>query len=204
MIACANSHVEADENSFVEAWDNSSVVARGNSSVEARENSSVDLCGFSQARIMSRFVDYKTANKARVILPFESIEDFAEYYGIDIVDGKVKMYKAVHAYSGKYTSDYCDSFCYKIGETTKEPNIDTDTYDDCGAGLHISTLKFALGFGDNWRDLAILEVEANIKDIVVPKFSVGKIRTSKLKVLREVPLEECGVYGKILAKRRER
>lgn len=29
----------------------------------------------------------------------------------------------------------------------------------------------------------------------------GKLRTSKVKVLEEIPLEECGVYGKILAKK---
>ena len=30
----------------------------------------------------------------------------------------------------------------------------------------------------------------------------GKVRTSEAKVIREVPLEECGLFGKILARRR--
>lgn len=44
--------------------------------------------------------------------------------------------------------------------------------------------------------------ENKIKDIVLPTNTNGKVRTSEVKVLREVPLEECGVFGKILAKRR--
>lgn len=35
-------------------------------------------------------------------------------------------------------------------------------------------------------------------------FSDGKIRTSELRVLREVPLEELGAYGKIVAKKRKK
>ena len=38
---------------------------------------------------------------------------------------------------------------------------------------------------------------------VVYRFSDGKIRTSELRVLREVPLEELGAYGKIVAKKRK-
>ena len=184
-------------------FSNTRIIARENSSVVARENSSVDLCGFSQARIMDRYVAHKTAQKARVILPFETVEDFCEYYGIKISERKnkkVTMYKAVHKKDEKYCSDYKNSFEYKIGKVSIEENINTDSYEGCGAGLHISTMQFALDFGKHWDDLAILEVEANVEDIVVCKFSDGKIRTSKLKVIREVPLEECGLYGKILSK----
>ena len=53
-----------------------------------------------------------------------------------------------------------------------------------------------------WGNLAILEVETDINKIVLPKNSFGKVRTSEITVLREVPLEECGLYGKILAKKR--
>lgn len=68
-------------------------------------------------------------------------------------------------------------------------------------GLHIAPLKWALKYGARWDDLAILEVETNNADIVVPRESEGKVRTSRIKVLREVPLEECGLCRKIVAKR---
>ena len=79
---------------------------------------------------------------------------------------------------------------------------DPDVSDDCSYGIHISHMNWALNFGRQWEDLAIIEVETKISNIVLPTRSEGKVRTSEVKVLREVPLQECGVFGKILAKRR--
>ncbi len=62
---------------------------------------------------------------------------------------------------------------------------------------------WCLDWGRNWKDLAILEVEAEIDSIVLPTHSDGKVRAPKVKVLREVPLEECGLYGNMLAKRKK-
>lgn len=61
-----------------------------------------------------------------------------------------------------------------------------------------------MNFGEYWNNLAIIKVETKIKDIVLPQNTDGKVRTSEIKVLEEVPLEDCGVYGKILAKRRNK
>lgn len=38
--------------------------------------------------------------------------------------------------------------------------------------------------------------------VVVPKYTDGKVRTSELTVIREVPMEEWGIYGKIMAKQK--
>lgn len=91
-----------------------------------------------------------------------------------------------------------------VGQYKSEPNIDKDVSNDCGTGIHISTLNWALNFGEGWDDLTIIKVETKIKDIVLPQNTDGKVRTSEVKVLEEVPLESCGVYGKILAKRRNK
>lgn len=60
---------------------------------------------------------------------------------------------------------------------------------------------WALDYGYNWDNLAIIEVEADVTKIVVPKNGSGKVRTDRVKVLREVPFEECGLRGKMLAKK---
>ncbi|MCX4361793.1 MAG: hypothetical protein OSJ74_00175 [Clostridia bacterium] len=125
-----------------------------------------------------------------------------DFYGIKHTKTKAILYKAVHKVDGKYFADYDRNFVYLIGQTAKVDDLDTNSENECGRGIHISTQNFALSFGRNWGDLAIIEVEAKIEDIILPKNSDGKVRTSKIKVLREVPLEECGVYGKILAKRK--
>lgn len=63
-------------------------------------------------------------------------------------------------------------------------------------------VAWALAYGATWEDLAILELECEKSDVLVPLYSDGKVRARKAKVLREVPLEECGLLGKIIAKRR--
>ena len=223
VVARENSSVEARENSSVEARENSSVVARGYSSVEARENSSVvawenssvEAWGYSSvvAGGNSQVVDRQnesqenvriqiSGNARKVYMP-KNIEEFMNFYGIKHTKTKAIFYKAVRKdEEGIYRSDYRSNFTYKIGEK-KQEECDTDIYDDCSYGIHIAHLNWALQFGDDWEDLAILEVETKISNIVMPENTNGKVRTSEIKVLREVPLKECGVYGKILAKRRE-
>ena len=41
----------------------------------------------------------------------------------------------------------------------------------------------------------------DLEKIIVPDDCPGKVRCLEVKVLREVPLEECGIYGKMIAKR---
>ena len=134
----------------------------------------------------------------------KTIQEFMDFYGIKKV-GRTRaiFYKAVEKdTNGIYRSTWNRNFTYEIGKTKTE-NCDPDIEESCSYGINISHLDWALNYGKDWRDLAILEVETRIDDIVLPKYSDGKVRTSKVKVLRELPLEECGIYGKILAKRRK-
>ena len=202
VVARGNSSVEAWENSSVVAWENSSVVAWGNSSVEAWENSSVVARGNSQIVDLLQGAKIKISGNARVVFMPKTIFDFMDFYGIRHTKTFATFYKAVHK-SGKglYRSDYTKSFVYQIGDTLRV-DCNSDVTNECGSGLHLAHLDWALNYGSEWNDLAILEVKTKIADIVLPIASTGKVRTSKLKVIREVPLEECGVYGKILSKRK--
>ena len=194
VVARENSSVVARENSSVEAWGNSFVVARENSSVVARENSSVEDRQLSGKILLS-------GNARKVYMP-KTINEFMNFYGIKHTKTKAVFYKAVRKKDGIYHSDYDKNFTYEIGKV-KQERCDIDTESDCSYGIHIAHLNWALDFGRNWNDLAIIEVETKIKDIIIPKNTDGKVRTSEIKVIREVPLEECGIYGKILAKRRQ-
>ena len=218
VVARGNSSVEALGNSSVEARENSSVVAWGNSSVEAWGNSSVEALGNSSvvalenssvvARGNSQVVDRQLSGKillsgnARKVYMPKTINEFMNFYGIKHTKTKAVFYKAVRKKDGIYHSDYDKNFTYEIGKV-KQERCDIDTESDCSYGIHIAHLNWALDFGRNWNDLAIIEVETKIKDIIIPKNTDGKVRTSEIKVIREVPLEECGIYGKILAKRRQ-
>ena len=140
------------------------------------------------------------SGNARIVYMPKCIEDFMNFYDIKHDKKKAKFFKAVHKDAHGYFSDYNTDFRYVIGATIKE-NCDTNTGRNCSFGIHIAHRAWALDYGRNWSDLAIIEVETDIDKIVLPEMTDGKVRTSEITVLREVPLEECGVFGKILAKR---
>ena len=208
--ACDNSSVEAWGNSSVEAWGNSSVVARDNSSVAAWDNSSVvawdnsSVVAWGNAQVNQKSASSKItiSGNARIVYDPKTTNEYIDFYGIKHTKTQATLYKAVHKIDGHYVSHYDKSFEYEIGKIIKA-EIDPNTSKTCGRGIHISHLNWALTFGSKWDDLAILEVTTRIDDIVCPKNTDGKVRTSRVKVIREVPLGECGVYGKILANRRK-
>nr|DAU67709.1 MAG TPA: hypothetical protein [Caudoviricetes sp.] len=204
VVARENSSVVARENSSVVAWENSTVEARENSSVVARENSSVVAQGNCQVVDCSDIYDkpkIKISGNARIVYNPKNITEYMDFYNIKHTKTKATFYKAVRKRSGKYISDYKKDFEYEIGKMKRE-TCDTDVNESCSNGIHISNLNWALRFGATWDDLAIIEVETKIKDIVVPLNTDGKVRTSEVKVIREVPLGECGLYGKIIERRR--
>ena len=177
-----------------------SVVARGNSSVEARENSSVEATGNTQVVQYSDYTAIKVSGNARIVRLPKTIEEFCDFHGVETRDGKAILYKAVRP-DGK--AFYDGNFLYTIGEIATD-KCDTSVERNCSTGLHIAHKHWALEFGRDKGEFKLLECAVPLDKIVLPKHTDGKVRTSELTVLREVPLEECGVYGKIIAKERAR
>jgi hypothetical protein len=109
-------------------------------------------------------------------------------------DNILLFYKAVHKECDEqYFSDYLKDFKYHIGEII-DGECSSNLDNSCDIGLHVSELFFAVKFGLNWKDLAIIEVEVDINSIVVPKECDGKVRTNKLKVVRELDKSEYQQY----------
>ena len=210
VCAYDNSSVEAHGNSSVWAWgnssvcayDNSSVCAFGNSSVCAYDNSSVCAYGNSQVVDAYRRGNIKVSGNARIVYNPDNITDWALANGITITDGKIRLYKAVHKRDGKYIADWDDDFTYTIGAVAEADGFTTDPAEDCGRGIHMATLGWSAVYGQDWGDIALLELEADADEIVVPLYETGKVRAPKVLVIREVPLAEVGIMGRILAKRR--
>ena len=208
--AWGNSNVEAWGNSIVEARENSIVVARGNSIVVARENSNVvawgnsivEALGSVQVAKCSDYAKIKTAGNARIVYNPENVEDYMNFYDIKHTKTTALLYKAVHKKGDKYISDYDKNFEYVIGEKVKSILFDNCVNNECGHGIHVSHLNWAMDFGNWWNDLAIIELKVKIKDILLPNCSNGKVRVPEAEVIREVPFKECGLYGKILMARR--
>lgn len=102
-------------------------------------------------------------------------------------------YKAVKKIDGKYISAWDNRTEYIPGQIIE---ADTDKNPDRVAvkGIHVASLEFAQKYGEYWSDVAILELEVDIQDIVVPD-AKDQIRASRVKVIREVPFEEMGAWG---------
>ena len=198
-----NYSVTAHGNSSVTACDDSSVAAYDNSSVTAYDNSSVTAHGNSQIVDATRNNNIEVSGNARIVYNPSSIDEYIDFYGLDATDTTVKLYKAVHFYNGAYHADYDRKFIYTIGDiVTPDNGFSNSVLSSCGPGIHLAHKVWAISYGANWSDLAILECECEKSDVLVPLYSDGKVRARKVKVLREVPLEECGLYGKAIAKRR--
>ena len=201
--AYGNSSVCAYDNSSVVAWENSSVCAYDNSFVCAYGNSSVEAHGNSQVVDAHRRGNIKVSGNARIVYNPDNITDWASANGITITDGKIRLYKAVHKRDGKYVADQDNDFIYTIGAVAEANGFTTDPAEDCGQGIHMATLGWSAGYGRGWGDIALLELEADADEIVVPLYETGKVRAPKALVIREVPLQEAGIMGKILAKRKD-
>lgn len=178
------------------------VCANGNSSVCANDNSSVCANGNSQVVDAHRSGNIKVSGNARIVYNPDNITDWASANGITITEGKIRLYKAVHKRDGKYVADWDNDFIYTIGVVAEANGFTTDPAEACGQGIHMATLGWSATYGRDWGDIALLELEADADEIVVPLYETGKGRAPKALVIREVPLGEAGIMGKILAKRR--
>ncbi len=105
-----------------------------------------------------------------------------------------KYYKAVCKLpDGRYISHWDNVTEYKVGEVI-ETCVNPDPDLTAVQGIHIASLEFAKNYGDAWDNAAILEIEVDMRDVVIPN-AKDQIRTKRGKVLREVPMSELGDWG---------
>jgi hypothetical protein len=139
VVARGNSSVVARENSSVEARENSSVVARGNSSVVARGNVFIRLFRALKIKAAASVVIVKHGAATEIsggiqvnaIVP-QTILDWCAFYGLDVIDGVVTLFKAVNE---DFTSPRGTS--YAPGTIPEAPDWDGGK-EECGGGLHFS------------------------------------------------------------------
>jgi hypothetical protein len=202
IVLRGNSSAVLRGNSSAVLRENSSAELRGNSSAVLWENSSAELRGNSQVVKMSPICKIELHGNARIVEMPKELLAFMDFYGVKHDGINATMYKAVRA---DLKSFYDISFQYEVGKThTNE--CDTDTSETCGMGLHIAYKEWSVNYGkgESFKDFKVIECSVPIDKIVYCPQSDGKVRTSVLTVIREVPIEEWGVMGKIIAKQRAR
>lgn len=194
-------HVLAEDNSYVVARDSSSVKAQDTSCVEARDCSYVDardsasVRGYDHAQIVDSLFDgqIEVTGNARIVRYPQTVDEYCNTYDIKRDDTTGRFFTFLHKEGSQYFEDCYKKNEYKIGETIRADQLD------------IAHLNWVLAKQyRNGTSFAIVEVEAKLDNVVVPPHSTGQLRCSEITIIREVPLEECGVYGKILAKKNRR
>ena len=159
--------------------------------------------GNAQIVDAARKGNVKISGNARVVYNPSNIDEYIDFYGLEPTESTVRLFKAVHFTGEKYYSDADHDFIYTIGDVAVPTNgFNNNIKETCGAGINLANKAWALNYGYIWYDPAILELECEKADVLVPLMSDGKVRARKAKVIREVPLEECGLLGKMLAKQR--
>ncbi len=138
--------------------------------------------------------DKSSEIRAQVDKFLAEYENWFNHRKLTVTDNTTRMfYKAVKKIDGKYISAWDNKTEYIIGqvlETVTDKNPDKVAT----KGIHVASLEFAQQYGDKWDNVAILELEVDIQDLVVPD-AKDQVRASRVKVLREVPFEEMGDWG---------
>lgn len=125
------------------------------------------------------------------VLCTSELLDFCSLYKVKSNNGYVILYKAVNR---SFSSIFDDNFMYSIGKVAKaECSTNRQLY--CAKGLHVSNIRTAIEYAESHRvkKYRILKCSVPIDCIVVPLETEGKARTSKLKVIEEVPFIHWGI-----------
>lgn len=143
---------------------------------------------------------FKNADPSKEI--WESVDNFLKSYAKWFNRRKFEKetnttrtyYKAVKkTKDGLYISAWDNSTEYRIGEITESKLCDNPDR-VAVQGIHFASLEFAKKYGDAWENVAILELEVDIHDMVIPD-AKDQLRASKVKVIREVAMSELGEWG---------
>ena len=175
VVARGSSSVEAWESSSVEAWGSSRVEARGSSRVEARESSSVVAWGRASARQISDDAQC-TGNAYRV----QTGAEWADYEGIDVIDGHVMLYKAL---SADLTGGHGHGVTYEVGATVVAGDWDPATGVQCGGGLHLCAHP-AQALAYNSEAVSVVECRVALDDVAVYEPDMSKVRCRQVDVVR--------------------
>ena len=184
-----------DNATIRDVYGSATITLYGEAMVSAYSAKSIICKGYNVVKI--RKSDRKNVklvmgkNATLVIVPdFKpTFDDFAARFPVEVKGKSAILYKAVHKRDGRYVSQYDSSFDYAVGAVKKAECSPSKT-ESCTTGMHVGDKGYALNFGAGWDDLALLECEVPTSKIVVAKDCDGKVRTSELTVLREVPKEE--------------
>ena len=185
------------ESSSAVLWESSSAVLRGSSRAVLRGSSSAELWGSSSAvlrgsRVGARMIgpDVSVTGRTDRGYRIDTAEAWADYCGLDVVDGHVELYKAVDT-DGSGGSGYGPGVTYEVGVETVAPDWDPDWTGQCGRGLHLSP-SAAQARCYHRQAVAVLACRVALEDIAVHEACLDKVRVRACTPIRVVWTAEDG------------
>jgi hypothetical protein len=200
VSAFDSASVRAFGSASVSAFDSASVSAFGSASVSAFGSASVSAFGSASVRA-SKYVavhlhSARVKHEGGVIIDvtktdLTKFKQWAEFYGVEVVDGHAVLYKAVNSelYSGY-------GFQYPVGETVTAP--DWEAGDFCGRGLHFCPSPVQAQ-EYNRSATRFLLVHVPVKEISVIEGNSVSV-TPKVKAKSALVVAEVDVHGRPLVK----
>ena len=122
------------------------------------------------------------ADLSKTYLSSITLKEFVKKHNVEVKNNLLIMYKKVNK---DLTSSFDKKVKYVIGKETKLTLCNGDIMQNCGNGLHVSSLDFARNFPVT--NGVIIQVKVSPFDIVaIPVNGEGKIRVNRLKTLKVV------------------
>lgn len=179
---------------WVRAFDSSQVTAYCSSQVRACGSSQVTAHGNTQILRLSARAILATTGNSRIVMPPQTPAEYCDHYGVAIRDGKAVLFKAVNSTYESFWND-APKITYTIGKTISH-TCNSSRKVSCNDGLHVAHMDWVIRFGlERYEEFHVLECAVPLDKMVIPEMCDGKVRTSELTVLREVPREEWGVHA---------
>jgi hypothetical protein len=179
--ASGSATVEASGSATVEASGSATVEASGSATVHGWSRSKTKAAPHVAVHLHSASAVVEGGVVIDVTAVNSSAESWLEHHGIEVVDGKAVLYKAVDS---NLRSGY--GFDYPIGQTVSAP--DWRDNDGCGYGLHLSPRPVHARdyFTEAKRFLAC---QVDVATLRVLGMGSPKCKVPSLTILHEVDLD---------------
>ena len=192
--------VFAGDECIVEAEGDSVIEAKGAVTVTAKKRSTINAGGSACVFDRQQGGEIFTTGWAHVNHIPKTVTEFCECNGLWYNENKVRFYIPAQIRDGIYEdNNYSPKVTFEVGKTTALKDYQADY--TLPYTLSARTLKDALAecIPTNkyrWHDYdVVLEIEAELKDVELCKYSDEDVSVKAARVIRVVPFSECGEYA---------
>ncbi len=120
----------------------------------------------------------------------EAILSLPDLYCLKQMPGITRIFLFKYLTKDKESPLSDNKIKYEVGKTYEVTDYESDERIACGKGLSVATLQWCYQ-NNNYTNAIFIECEFKVSDIIaIPYCTNGKIRVKKLKVTRELTLEE--------------